>query len=82
MLLISKTLRFQTKIMDIAHLVLLKLMKESQFQIDLKFIKLALSVMIRKENYKDAIKFLEEKKGFFGEDFLEKQTHEVMIYHR
>ena len=51
MFLVSKTLKFKTKIMDIAHLILLKLMKEQSQAVDLKFINLVVTVLIRMENY-------------------------------
>ena len=47
MYLISLSLRFETKILDIAYLLLLKLMKEPNFQIDQNFIKLYLKVLTK-----------------------------------
>ena len=81
MLLISKQLKFKTKIMDIANLVLLKMSKDISFKPDLKFVKLTLSIMMRKESYKEALKFLEEKKGFF-ETSLEKHEQEAIIHYK
>ena len=46
MLLISKQLKFDTKIMDIANLMMLKIQKVPEFVYDLKYVKLALSVML------------------------------------
>lgn len=47
MYLISLSLRFETKILDIAYLLLLKLMKEPNFEIDAKFIRLYLKVLTK-----------------------------------
>ena len=47
MYLISINLRFETKILDIAYLLLLKLMKEPNFVTDNKFIKLYLKVLTK-----------------------------------
>ena len=47
MYLISINLRFETKILDIAYLLLLKLMKEPNFVVDGKFIKLYLKVLTK-----------------------------------
>ena len=81
MLLISKQLKFKTKIMDIANLVLLKMSKDITFKPDLKFVKLTLSIMMKKESYTDALKFLEEKKGYFETSF-EKQIQEAIIHYK
>ena len=45
MALISSTLKFETKILDIAYLLLLKLMKEPKFALDMKFINLYIEVL-------------------------------------
>ena len=47
MFLISLTLKFETKILDIAYLLLLKLMKEPNFEIDFKYIQLYLKVLMK-----------------------------------
>lgn len=47
MYLISLSLRFETKILDIAYLLLLKLMKEPNFEIDFKFIRLYLKILTK-----------------------------------
>ena len=59
MYLISINLRFETKILDIAYLLLLKLMKEPNFVIDNKFIKLYLKVLTKQQKYKEAIDFID-----------------------
>ena len=59
MYLISINLRFETKILDIAYLLLLKLMKEPNFIVDSKFIKLYLKVLTKQEKYKEAIDFID-----------------------
>ena len=53
MFLISLTLKFETKILDIAYLLLLKLMKEPNFQIDFKYIQLYLKVLIKQGKNKE-----------------------------
>jgi hypothetical protein len=45
MSLIFSTLQFETKILDIGYLLMLKLMKEPKFDLDLKFILLYVDVM-------------------------------------
>jgi hypothetical protein len=47
MFLISKMLKFETKILDIAYLLLLKLMKEPDFKTDRKFIGLYVKVLCK-----------------------------------
>ena len=47
MFLISKRLKFETKILDIAYLLLLKLMKEPNFKCDRKFISLYVKVLCK-----------------------------------
>lgn len=47
MYLIASTLKVETKILDIAYLLLLKLMKEPDFKIDAKFIALYVKILIR-----------------------------------
>lgn len=47
MYLISMTLKFETKILDIAYLLLLKLMKEPKFTMDMKFLKLYIKVLTK-----------------------------------
>ena len=73
MLIIAKQLRFETKIMDIANLVLLKLQKEPAFVPDIKFVKLVIQIMLQKKNYDGALKFLWNKKGYFEEKLTEVQ---------
>ena len=47
MALISSTLKFETKILDIAYLLLLKLMKEPKFALDMKFINLYIEILTK-----------------------------------
>ena len=61
MYLISLSLRFETKILDIAYLLLLKLMKEPNFEIDGKFIRLYLKVLTKQGKYKEALDFIDMK---------------------
>ena len=60
MFLISLTLKFETKILDIAYLLLLKLMKEPNFQIDFKYIQLYLKVLIKQGKNKEALDFIDK----------------------
>ena len=59
MYLISLSLRFETKILDIAYLLLLKLMKEPNFEIDFKFIRLYLKVLTKQGKFKEALDFID-----------------------
>ena len=72
MYLISLTLRFETKLLDIAYLLLLKLMKEQNFQIDRNFVKLYMKVLTKQGKYKEALDFMEQKNAFFEESKIEK----------
>lgn len=45
MYLISLNLKFETKILDIAYLLMLKLMKEPTFEIDKNFILLYIKIL-------------------------------------
>jgi len=65
MSLISSTLKFETKILDIGYLLLLKLMKEPKFQLDMKFIDLYLKVLTKQGRYKEALDFIDIKGSFF-----------------
>jgi hypothetical protein len=65
MTLISSTLKFETKILDIAYLLLLKLMKEPKFQLDMKFINLYLKVLTKQNRHKEALDFIDIKGAYF-----------------
>jgi hypothetical protein len=65
MSLISTTLKFETKILDIAYLLLLKLMKEPKFTLDMKFINLYLKVLSKQGRYKEALDFIDIKSSYF-----------------
>jgi len=47
MSLIASTLKFETKILDIAYLLLLKIMKQPKFQIDMRFLNLYVKVLTK-----------------------------------
>ena len=68
MYLISVTLKFETKILDIAYLLLLKLMKEPKFDINRKFIGLYVKVLIRQTKYQEALDFIDSQAKFFEDD--------------
>ena len=72
MYLISLSLRFETKILDIAYLLLLKLMKEPNFVMDEKFVKLYLKVLTKQGKYKEALDFIDMKSQFFEHDKIAK----------
>lgn len=65
MYLISLNLKFETKILDIAYLLMLKMMKEPSFVIDKKFILLYLKILSKQGKYKEAIDFIDLKSDFF-----------------
>jgi len=67
MYLISLNLKFETKILDIAYLLMLKLMKEPLFVMDKKFIMLYLKVLSKQGKYREALDFIELKAEFFGD---------------
>jgi hypothetical protein len=79
MYLISLNLKFETKILDIAYLLMLKLMKEPLFTIDKKFILLYVKVLSKQGKYREALDFIELKSEFFH-DKLERQTIEADLY--
>ena len=81
MYLISLSLRFETKILDIAYLLLLKLMKEPNFEIDGKFIRLYLKVLTKQGKYKEALDFIDMKSQFFEGNKIEKQKMEASLFH-
>lgn len=72
MYLISLTLRFETKLLDIAYLLLLKLMKEQNFVIDTNFCKLYMKVLTKQGKYKEALEFMGQKEQHFEEGKIEK----------
>jgi hypothetical protein len=53
------TLKFETKILEVAYLLMLKQMKEPAFNIDMKFIQLFLKVLIKTKKQKEALDFIE-----------------------
>jgi len=79
MYLISLNLKFETKILDIAYLLMLKLMKEPLFQVDKKFILLYLKVLQKQGKFREALDFIELKSDFFA-DKLERQSLEASLY--
>ena len=70
--MISLSLRFETKILDIAYLLLLKLMKEPNFEIDSKFIRLYLKVLTKQGKFKEALDFIDMQSSFFEGSKIEK----------
>lgn len=79
MYLISLNLKFETKILDIAYLLMLKLMKEPLFTIDKKFILLYIKILAKQGKFREALDFIELKSEFFG-DKIERQTIEADLY--
>ena len=73
MYLISISLKFETKILDIAYLLLLKMMKDPSFVTDMKFIKLYLKVLMKQGKYKDALDFIDMHSTFFEGNKTERQ---------
>lgn len=66
MYLIKESIKnFETKILDIAYLLLLKVMKHPNFDMDKKFVMLYLKILRRKGDYKEAIDFIKDKAKFF-----------------
>ena len=80
MYLISLNLRFETKILDIAYLLLLKLMKEPNFKFDQNFIKLYLKLLTKQGKFKEALDFIDMRSHFF-EDKQEKQILTAKLFH-
>ena len=79
MYLISLNLKFETKILDIAYLLMLKLMKEPMFSIDKKFILLYLKILSKQGKYREALDVIELKAEFFT-DKIERQNLEAELY--
>ena len=79
MYLISLNLKFETKILDIAYLLMLKLMKEPLFTLDKKFILLYVKVLSKQGKFREALDFIELKSEFFA-DKLERQAIEADLY--
>ena len=65
MYLISLNLKFETKVLDIAYLLMLKLMKEPGFQMDGAFVRLHVKILTKQEKFKDAIDFIDRKSELF-----------------
>ena len=72
-------LKFETKVMDIAYLLMLKLMKEPQFELDKKFVLLYIQILTKLTKYKDATDFIDRKSDFF-EDKHERQVIEANLF--
>ena len=72
MFLVSVSLDFETKVLDIAYLLLLKIMKEDNFKMHEKFIKLYLKVLTKQGKFKEAIDFIDMNSTFFEGNKIEK----------
>lgn len=79
MYLISLNLKFETRVLDIAYLLMLKLMKEPNYSIDKKFILLYVKVLQKQGKYKDAAAFMERNADHF-KDKSERQKIEAEIF--
>ena len=79
---ISLSLKFKTKILDIAYLLLLKLMKEPGFQVDYQFVRLYIKVLAQQGKYKEALDFMGLQSQFFNDKVEEKQKLEIDLYFR
>jgi hypothetical protein len=79
MFLISLNLKFETKILDIAYLLLLKLMKEPLFVLDKKFVLLYIKILSKQSKFREALDFIELKSEFFT-DKIERQSIEANLY--
>ena len=62
MSLIESTLVFETKILDIGYLLMLKQMKESSFTLDRKFMMLYTDVMKKQKRFKEALDFIKTRR--------------------
>jgi len=80
MYLISMTLKFETKILDIAYLLLLKLMKEPNFSMDMKFLQLYLKVLVKQGRSKEALDFIDSKSSFFEKMKTWRQKMEANLF--
>lgn len=76
MSLIESTLVFETKILDIGYLLMLKQMKESSFTLDRKFMMLYTDVMKKQKRFKEALDFIEEAVQHFDADRNKRQIIE------
>ena len=65
MYLISLNLKFETKVLDIAYLLMLKLMKEPKFEFDKKFVMLHVKILSKQSKFKDAVDFIDRQSDFF-----------------
>lgn len=79
MYLISLNLKFETKVLDIAYLLMLKLMKEPGFVEDKKFVLLHVKILTKQQKHKDAVDFIDRRSEFF-QDKLERQGMEAALY--
>ena len=79
MYLISLNLKFETKVLDIAYLLMLKMMKEPGFQIDGPFVRLHIKILTKQDKFKDAIEFIDRKSELF-QDRLERSQLEAKLY--
>ena len=79
MYLLSLNLKFETKILDIAYLLLLKVMKHPNFELDKKFIMMYVKVLMQQKKYREALEFLENKQAYF-ENKAELQELEAELY--
>jgi hypothetical protein len=58
-------MKFETKILDIAYLLMLKMMKEPEFQIDKRFVLLNLKILSKQGKHQEDLDFIETQSEFF-----------------
>ena len=82
MYLLSLTLRFETKILDIAYLLLLKLMKEPSFRLDRNFGLLYIKILAQQQKIPTALDFIDMKPQCFDGNKLEKIVCQAQLFHQ
>ena len=79
--MISLNIKFETKILDIGYLLMLKMTKEPNFQLDQKFTSLYIRLLSQQGKFKEALDFIEMRSDFFEENKLEKLLLQANLFY-
>jgi hypothetical protein len=68
MFLLYKQREFQTRILDIAKLLLLKLAKEPHFKKEKHYVVLYTKILSYMQDYRDALDFMKTNSAYYAKD--------------
>ena len=80
MYLHSKRHKFETKILDLSYLLMLKLMKEDHFTMDRKFIDLYTNILSRQNKFQESLDFIDSNNKFYADERITRLRKEAQMY--